>query len=325
MCVIVSCVGKDRPTDRQIEQMWKDSPHLGGVAWRAKVKEETHVFWRKGLNLEQMRQAIRTTPGPAIFHFRKQTVGGEDPALNHPFPMTRKVETILEGHTTGGVIFHNGTLTNWEDRVLKACENFKLQVPDGEWSDTRAIAFLMSIYGKNWLTLHPDQKGLYFSPTELIYFGHPPQIKDGWVKREDKADDPNTGFWVSQTRWETERVGFAQTCAFGACTNVAVRGGNRCQFHSGVAVGVTAPAVGSFATQTVNQPERKVFTSPFAKTVVHVAEAQRAAGLIGSKAFRRIKSLMETLEHNQGVLAKRAADTKVKELPPMSEAGTLLD
>lgn len=284
MCVIAVCL-KERLTERMVEQMWKDSPHMGGVAWREKVKGVEHVFWKKGLNLKQMHDVAKNVTLPAVYHFRKQTSGGECAELNHPFPVTRKVETLLEGHTQGAVLFHNGTVMGWEDRLLRACVDFKLQIPDDELSDTRALAFLTSVYGKNYLSLLPEQKGIYFSPTELHYYTGGPNVKDGWVKRND--------VWVSQTRWDTQDF-TKRICTFEHCMEPAMNDG-RCYKHP----------LGRGNIVTPLGPV-KVFTSPFAEAVVKIAESQKTAGLLGSKAFRRIKSLMETMVHNQETMKKAA-------------------
>lgn len=290
MCVISVC-REDRLTPRMVDKMWSDSPHMGGVAWRAPVKGVDHVFWKKGLTLKEMHDVAQSVPLPAVFHFRKQTVGGECPELNHPFPVTRKVETLLEGHTQGGVLFHNGTLQNWEDRLLKACVDFKLSIPDDELSDSRAIAFLTSIYGKNYMNLLPDnQRGVYFSPTELIYFQGDPKIKGGDAKWDKRGT-----IYVSQTRWDTTETSFGRICSFQQCKEPAMKDG-RCRIHP--FQGVTTNLVAGVKTPA------KVFISPFVEAVVRAAESQRTAGLIGSKDLRRIKTLTEKLVTNQAALDK---------------------
>lgn len=301
MCVIAVCLNEDRLTVRMVEKMWADSPHKGGVAWRAPFKGADHVFWKKGLTLAQMQDVAKTIPLPAVYHFRKQTVGGECDELNHPFPVTRKAETLLEGHTLGGVLFHNGTLPNWEDRLLRACVDFKIPIPDGELSDSRAIVFLTSIYGKNYMNLLPDnQRGVYFSPTELIYFQGDPKIKGGDLKW-DRRD----GVYVSQTRWDTTTA-FGQVCSYGQCKEVAFKDG-RCYKHPFTPI----------SPNIINNPKPtpKVFVSPFAETVVRVAEAQRTAGLIGSKDLRRIKTLTEKLITNQVLQEKQKAQQGLVVLP----------
>ena len=302
MCVVAVCL-EDRLTMRMVDKMWTDSPHMGGVAWRAPVKGVDHVFWKKGLTLKEMQDAAQSIPLPAVYHFRKQTVGGECAQLNHPFPVTRKVETLLEGHTQGGVLFHNGTLLNWEDRLLRACVDFKLSIPDDELSDSRAIAFLTSVYGKNYMNLLPDnQRGVYFSPTELIYFQGDPKIKGGDAKWDKRGT-----IYVSQTRWDTAEL-FHRICSFGQCKEDALKDG-RCPKHPFVLNGTTTP-IG-----TSPKPSAKVFISPFVETVVRIAEAQRTAGLIGSKDLRRIKTITEKLVSNQVLQAKQKPQQELIVLP----------
>lgn len=292
MCVIAVCLD-DRLTPRMIDKMWADSPHMGGVAWRAQFKGVDHVFWKKGLSLKEMHETAKDIPLPAVWHFRKQTVGGECAELNHPFPVTNKVEALLEGHTRGGVLFHNGTLSGWEDRMLRACVDFKIPIPDDELSDSRAIAFLTSIYGKNYMNLLPDnQRGLYFSPTELVYFQGDPKIKGGDAKWDTRGK-----IYVSQTRWDTTDM-FQRVCSFQQCKEVALKDG-RCYKHpfSSTTDGAVQNALGQ-------KPTAKVFISPFVEAVVRAAESQRTAGLIGSKDLRRIKTLTEKLVSNQVMQAK---------------------
>lgn len=155
-------VDKDRPTEEMISKAWSTNAHGGGVAWRADGK----VHWRKGLNYEQLKEAIETLPLPCVGHFRTESVGGIMPGLTHPFPIDESGVNYLSGNTGGYVLFHNGTWSKWKETMFQAIVTFGIKVPSGKWNDSRAMAFCAAIYGVEFLDLL-DEKTVAFGPKSM--------------------------------------------------------------------------------------------------------------------------------------------------------------
>src|SRR5262245_58722778 len=114
VCVIL-VVRTNRPSEQMVEKAWNWNDHGGGVAWIAEEKGKKIVRWRKNLTEGEMQDACRTLPLPYVAHFRIASQGGRNPELCHPFPVVRTVPTALEGKTSSGVLFHNGTWSMWRE------------------------------------------------------------------------------------------------------------------------------------------------------------------------------------------------------------------
>lgn len=162
MCVI-AVVEKSRPSFNMVSQMWHQNDHGAGIAWR----EEGLVKWRKGLNLEEMHNLCATLPLPYIAHFRIASVGGRRASLTHPFAIEdHDLALKLDGQTKGGVLFHNGTWSDWKKLSLESAARFAVKVPQGHWSDSRAMAWLCKLYSPGILDFL-DEKTVVFTPTEV--------------------------------------------------------------------------------------------------------------------------------------------------------------
>lgn len=215
--MIVVCE-KRKPPQEWIPKMFLENKDGASIATReTNGKGKIEVVWKKGLELLEIQDEIEKAVLPFVVHFRKQTVGGNWYELCHPFPIDKKSSTAREGRTTGSVLFHNGTWTGWEDVILRTCYTFGVEIPEGKWSDTRAIAWLSTFYGKHFLNLI-NAKGIVFSPTEITMAWGP----DGWVRRDD--------VWVSNVRWEHAQDN-RPMCKYGSCQNKDTDSDTRCRLH----------------------------------------------------------------------------------------------
>lgn len=189
MCVIFYA-DTDRPTPEMVEQAFDTNPDGGGVAWR----DNGYVKWKKGLKLAEMQDLVASLPLPLVAHFRIPSCGGKYDVLCHPFPIDKRVSLDLEGQTKGYVLFHNGHWGKWKDTTLDAAAK-RGNLPIGRWSDSRAMAWMASIYGLGILELI-DEKAVVFGPNDYEIF-------------------PGTGFsvvngvWVSNTHWQFRRTRLA--------------------------------------------------------------------------------------------------------------------
>lgn len=178
MCVIFVCE-KVRPTPEMVKSAWASNSHGGGVAWRDLNEKEEGVVkevvkWEKGLTLEEMQTYCAELPFPFVAHFRVASSGGPRPELCHPFEVDQAPSKGLSGHTYGAVLFHNGDWPNWRDMVLHAALQKGVPIPDGHFSDSKAMGWLCSLYGKNLMNMI-KQKGVIFSTTEVQYY-----LANGW-------------------------------------------------------------------------------------------------------------------------------------------------
>ena len=138
MCVIAICPAHLRPSLATVTACATANPHGAGVAWR----EGNRVLWRKGFSDPgELKAFIDGIKGEAVTHFRWASVGEPVPALCHPFPVSGKPSTALQG-AARRVLFHNGTWSQWRNAV----DELGLEL-DGPVSDTRVAAATVSHVG----------------------------------------------------------------------------------------------------------------------------------------------------------------------------------
>lgn len=131
----------------------------GGIAWLE--REEGVLYWKKGLTAEEIFQISQKKGLPQVAHFRIGTVGGKGKELCHPFPVTKKCSLALEGETQAPVLFHNGHYAAWrEDAKRVLFQAAETRLPGGEWSDSRALAWIAAHKGKGYLTLTGEKCNL---------------------------------------------------------------------------------------------------------------------------------------------------------------------
>ncbi len=147
MCVIIASPSGRKPDFEIFEDAASTNRDGIGLAWKDKDK----ILFKKGTTLEELRKLMEDTVKEAwVAHFRIATVGDKTGELTHPFIVSNDSPLLLEGEAKS-VLFQNGTFSRWEDDLLKACAHSGVRIPDGDWSDSRASAVLVSIYGRNIL------------------------------------------------------------------------------------------------------------------------------------------------------------------------------
>lgn len=192
MCVIM-VAGKVRPTDEMIRKAWDHNKDGGGAAWREEgANGEIEVVWKKGIeNVDEMLDLLHNIPLPFVAHFRIGTVGGKKSTLTHPFLVDRGAGTDLEGRTKGAVLFHNGHWNDWSEKALDAAISSNRKIPVGDWSDTRAMAWMVDIYGFGFMELMTTQKGVLWTPNDMRVFTG----RDGW-EEINNVWCSNDNFWT---------------------------------------------------------------------------------------------------------------------------------
>lgn len=179
MCIII--YSEVKPELELLQDCEFSNPDGGGMAWR----ENGKVRFQKGIDSAAMMKIIEATEPPYALHFRISTVGGKPKTLTHPFPIGGNLE--LAG-STDTVLFHNGHWRDWEDRLWQSLDKHVL--PDGTWSDSRAMAYLAQYYGLNWFNLIDDQKVLLFGHETYRSFGK-------WTLHQSNPETKAAEIWLS--------------------------------------------------------------------------------------------------------------------------------
>jgi len=150
MCVALICPPKVRPSLPLLIACESANPHGAGIAWRSKGR----VHWRKALTAAQVHQLAQETSGELVIHFRWASVGGVDPKLCHPFPITAAVE-LKDAGSAKSVLFHNGTWADWREVLERTPDAPKLE---GPCSDSRVAASLSHhVENTRWLRKLPGR------------------------------------------------------------------------------------------------------------------------------------------------------------------------
>lgn len=176
MCVILACDSKTgKPTKKMLKEAEAMNDDGGSIAWIEKDK----VRWEKGLKAKQIFKIVKKVNLPFVIHFRIATHGGVNKPLCHPFPITDKVELFISGKADR-VLFHNGIWSEYNKYALQAVIQHNIKFPDGKMSDSRAMAWLVSHFGKSILNLMGDgNKMCILTKKGIEYFGK------GWCKVDD--------------------------------------------------------------------------------------------------------------------------------------------
>lgn len=244
MCVIFVC-DDARPTDIMIDKAWDRNDDGGGIAWQEERGGVREVVWQKGItDIEKLRTLIKAAPFPFVAHFRVASSGGVKEELTHPFPIDKKTTLALSGRTRGSILFHNGDWKGWPEVARLAAVHSRTPIPKGRWSDTRAMAWLCSIYGEGFMEFLPEQKGVIMGP-------NPEDIdvltgSNGW--------NQINGVWCSNDYFMNQRVGsYTPTmCKYGSCRETSNLVYGYCKDHPNGLVAATikpeAPLTGPQAT-----------------------------------------------------------------------------
>ena len=182
MCVIMVAQNK-RLSRKMVVKAMAKNPDGVGFAWLDGGK----VRYSKGISqTDEIHKMRKTLPLPYVFHARYATEGKTVPQLCHPFPVTVKDSRRTAGRCSK-VLFHNGTWSKWKDTAQNVEGRYGCSLPKGDMSDSRAMAFVVSVVGEGVLDMPHGQRFLIMDKDGPELFGR------GWVKYN--------GFWVSNTRW----------------------------------------------------------------------------------------------------------------------------
>ena len=137
MCLII-VADSARPSADELKDAELCNNDGMGIAYQE--EGNSLVQYQKGVSLTELTTLTEQVKLPFILHFRMATHGGVNPALCHPFPITRNVGVRTNGEARE-LLFHNGV---WNDCV-KFSESAQLR---GPVSDTRIMAYLLHREGE---------------------------------------------------------------------------------------------------------------------------------------------------------------------------------
>lgn len=172
MCLLV--VQKTgRLTEEQIRNAQSNHPDGAGCAWW----ESDGAHFKKGLTIDETIKLSKELPLGSCFHWRWSSVGGKGEELIHPFTISQDVPLKQEG-VAKRLLFHNGHFGAWNQILINHLSN-RAVLPRGNWSDTRAIAYLVHTHGAHILQLLDCGKFVVMENNQNLTYGD--FIEDGGV------------------------------------------------------------------------------------------------------------------------------------------------
>ena len=152
MCVIICIENGIYPSKTTLEDAEMMNSHGGSIAW-LDLNGKKH--YQKGIKAKRINKIINKQLKPngiktAIIHFRIASVGTVNKLLCHPFEITNRVELRLSGDDMNAdLLFHNGTWSDYAEEMLIFLSNIgkPLLIPQGEYSDSRVMAYLAKHLG----------------------------------------------------------------------------------------------------------------------------------------------------------------------------------
>ena len=213
MCVIAIYRGK-REDPENLKQMETDNPDGTGVIYY----KEGIPHYKKGLTMKEVLEINKTMEFPFAFHFRFVTVG-KNKLLTHPYEVSTESPLKMEG-TAETLLMHNGHWGDWNDKLLDNAINSNKDLPNGDWSDSRAMAYLASAVGPNILKMLTGQKiALFRKNGKITLYGA------GW-ENEKEANYSNRNWeykvnqkhYVSGAGYQQEELGWKGTFRRGGTT-----------------------------------------------------------------------------------------------------------
>jgi len=198
MCVI-GIYENNKPKLKDLVSMEDMNSDGAGIAWR----ENGKVRYEKGIDSKKMWKIIKEIDLPFIVHFRIKSSGSICDELTHPFEVDNNTPDLLH-NSCDKVLFHNGTYTSWKDDMLKTCLSTGIKLPNGHLSDSKALAWLCSVYGDNYLKVIITQSRFtIFTPTEILKYGDWKEVSGGLCSNDNHVDDDKEPDVIQQ--WQNKK------------------------------------------------------------------------------------------------------------------------
>lgn len=189
MCLLAVCENGIMPEDN-FREAFRINDDGFGFAWIFKGK----LNYLKGfMDVDKAWDAYKAFSKeklfPHVIHFRLGSPTLD--LLTHPFDITTDSELKLSNITTGNVLFHNGVIAGWKDRMWDAIASIK-SIPKGPVIDTRVAAILCACYGEDVFRFI-EGKFVIFGPDTLSRIG------------DFEEDTEIPGIWFSNKSYKVKK------------------------------------------------------------------------------------------------------------------------
>lgn len=193
MCVIICIEDGKYPDYKTLKDAESLNSHGGSISWVDNGK----ISYHKGITAKKINEYINKKLKPsqvktAVIHFRIASVGAVNQKLCHPFPISNTVSTKLKVMDSDhDLLFHNGTISNWEGMLIKAIQGRIAILPKGELSDSRVMAYLINEVGHEFLAKLVGNSFTILTKKGIIKYG-------GWV---DVGDNKCSNDYFVKSRY----------------------------------------------------------------------------------------------------------------------------
>jgi len=187
MCIIAICRTR-KLTKEEFENCFVNNSDGAGFMWHDGEKKKNVMakgFMQKETAWEYYDRRVNNLPHVA--HFRKETSGGVRPELTHPYIVDEGAPLSLEYEGETPLLVHNGIASGWKDFLMTVCLTRGIRIPQGQWSDTRAMALGMYYLGEEAIPLQDDRSKYVVLNEEGEVYVHAPAGTNSFQQSEDKA------------------------------------------------------------------------------------------------------------------------------------------
>lgn len=206
MCLIIFC-RSSKPQKKLLEIVNKTNGDGIGIGFYNNKKQ---LSFKKGkdLSVDDLHELTQTLELPFVIHFRKKTEGEINDRMCHPFPIHDNVPLVTEGRAEK-LFFHNGTFKEWQENLLRmALYRDDVEIPPGEWSDSRALAKMIYHSGDHFLNLINNRFLIMHEKDKLIrrygqWWTFTVDVTQGIDSNNNNYDD---GMFFSNDYWKHEDV-----------------------------------------------------------------------------------------------------------------------
>jgi len=181
MCIIAYSESR-KLTKKEFDNCWRSNSDGFGIAWRDNGKIHYLKGYEKKEDAWKVYQKIDILPHVA--HFRITSTGKTLPELTHPFIVEKDSNLKLKYSGIDSVLFHNGTISDWERFGMSHFMDIGY-IPEGEISDTRVAAMIVSKLG---------ERALKFMSGKFVHFKLEESLLIGSFEEEKGVFFSNSGY-----------------------------------------------------------------------------------------------------------------------------------
>ena len=198
MCIIAICE-TEKPTNEMLEKFNSSNGDGFGVGW---FEKDNLAYYKKGMNLNEVKEFVAVLKLPFIIHARLASCGGKSLLLTHPYEITEQSELKFNG-SSERLLFQNGHLSIKDVEIYLYCAGIDVLSTD-LMTDTRAISMILSKNNTMILSKNNNESFLLkLSGRWAIMDGKTKTIRmwGDWDKK-----DTYPGIQFSNMIWDTKKI-----------------------------------------------------------------------------------------------------------------------